>query len=167
MRPLFEETQYQAGFEHFRQSLLQGLEKLPPGQHAGSFTIGAYCALVRLVWEQRDPGASRGKVGGVLATVAADVLREADGRATDNALPLLLEALHAAAVTCSPRDPAGVVQLDGPIVLRALGQYAFEILQGAPEGEFAEWRRAFLMAAGVERPDGGSFRPTVIDGGRS
>ncbi|MDP2214738.1 hypothetical protein [Phenylobacterium sp.] len=163
----FHESEYAGGFEHLRQSLLQGLAQLPPGQHAGSWTIGAYCALVRIVWEQRDPGAGRGKVGAILATVAADVLRDADGRTTDNPLPLLLEALHAAAVTCSPRDGAGAPQLDGPTVLRALGHYAFEILQGAPEAEYAEWRRGFLHAAGVERPDGGGFRPTVIDGGRS
>lgn len=176
MRPAFNLSEYQAGFEHLRQAMLLGLDQLPAEQHAGSWTIGAYCALVRLVWEQRDPGSDRVKVAAVLGTVLSDVLREAEGapQGQENPLLVLLEAFHAAAVCCSPRDSQGQPLADGDTILQALGAYAAELLLSVRDPQQRILRTAefaTFVEASVEQledaRDASPFRPTVIDGGRA
>ncbi len=175
MRPAFNVREYQAGFEHMRQAMLDGLQQLPADQHAGSWAIGAYCALVRVVWEQRDPGSNRVKVAAVLGTVLSDVLREAEGTPQEQENPILalLEAFHAAAVCCSPRDSQGQPLADGETILQGLGTYAAELLFTAPPeqrelrtAEFATFVEGVLEKLEEARPgQPGPFRPTVIEGG--
>ena len=179
MRPAFNVPEYQAGFEYMRQALLQGLGQLPEDQGAQSWLIGAFCGVVRLVWEKRATGSGRVQVAAVLATVLADVLREAEGYPEDAAgeggLVVLLEAFNAASVACAPRDSQGQALVDGEAVLQALATYAAQLLFTVEDRQMRNVRLAefgtfvenvldrLAERAKAGKPSG--FVPVVLQGG--
>lgn len=175
MPPAFNLADYEAGHEAMRAAIVQGLSRLPPDHHAGSFTIGAFCALVRLIWDRRDPGASLERVTAYLATIASDVVREAAGRPTPQTpLQAMIEGLEAAAMCCAPRTAEGRVIKDRELTLTALAAVAADILAEEPEDAQRSdgVTRYFALVSDIVRAAGETpapkpFRPQVINGGRA
>jgi len=172
MRAAFDVREYHAGFEHLRQAMLQGLQELPADHNAGSFMIGAYCALVRVVWDRRDPGASRTKVAAVLGSVLSDVLREADGETPAAASPVaaLLDAMQATTEACAPRDDLGRLLVDGETVLAALAGYVAELLSTVDDAAMRQVRLGEFGTLVENLVDSRTARPSplalrVIQGG--
>jgi hypothetical protein len=174
MRPDFNNDEYQAGFDHMRQAMLDGIRAHVPSGQAQSFTIGAFCALVMVIWQNRKPGLDRAGVGAMLATVLSDVLRGADDQPEVIVEPIgaLLEAFHATVVACSPPDRHGRPMADGDVVLSALSGYAAELLASVPNPQQRQLRMAEfalsiedLVQARLGQPS--AFTPVVIDGGRA
>lgn len=177
MRPQFNDGEYTAGFEHMRRAMVDGLGKVAGDRHAGSFVIGAFCAVVRLAWEGRDPGMTRIQIAAVLATVAADVLRDAED---PGALPLdpalaMLESFHQVAIACSPRDDQGRALVDGGAVLDALANHAAQTLISIPDAaeravqaeQFRSLVAHLVRELGQAFDQLGRFAPSVPQGGRA
>ncbi|WP_309628765.1 hypothetical protein [Brevundimonas sp.] len=173
-RPAFNLNDYAAGHGALRSAMLANLATLPPDHHAGSFTIGAFCALVRLVWDRRDPGAGRDKIAAYLGTIVSDILREAEGRVEPpSPLQSMIEGLESAAICCAPRDDQGRVIRDRDLTLTALAAVASDLLAEEPDHAIraaAIARHAALIAdiarATAADPESRPFRLRVIPGGR-
>lgn len=174
-RPAFNLDDYAAGHGALRSAMLDNLATLPPDHHAGSFTIGAFCALVRLVWDRRDPGAGRDKIAAYLGTIVSDILREAEGRVEPpSPLQSMIEGLESAAICCAPRDDQGRVIKDRDLTLTALAAVASDLLAEEPDPsarDQAVARYAALIGgvvrAAAENPARGPVRLQVIPGGRA
>ncbi|WP_029418077.1 hypothetical protein [Brevundimonas bacteroides] len=172
--PAFNLDDYAAGQGALRSAMVAGLSTLPPDHHAGSFTIGAFCALVRLIWDRRDPGSSRDRIASYLTTVAGDVLRDAEGRVEPpSPLQSMIEGLESAAICCAPRDDQGRVIKDRDLTLTALAAVAADLLaeeqDPAVRAQTAARHGALIAdilraAAEAPTPPRPPFRPRIVGG---
>jgi len=134
----FTPNQVQVGYDHLRTSMVEGLANLPAGAGRRSFMAGAFCALVTIIWNTREPDVSAIQVQTVLARTLTDVVRQCEAeeageyQTQDNPVEALLQAFRAAAICISPLYDQGAVKGGKDAVLKALTKYA-EQLGGGPE----------------------------------
>ena len=81
MNPLhFDEEEYQRGHAAVSERLLEGLQaniaEGRGGAKAGSYLIGAYCAVIALVWKNRRPDLSAAQIAANLSNVVDDCVEE-------------------------------------------------------------------------------------------
>jgi len=147
--PAWNDTHYAAGFEHLRNTMIDGLSTMPPAQHSGSYLIGAYCAMVQVIWDTRDPRATSTQVAGTLASVMSEVLSQASGGASWSEDPVtnLVDAMTASAMACAPRDSQGEPEFDGDQLLDACAMMAGRLLTSLADPDARNLRVGEFLVA--------------------
>ncbi len=133
-----------AGWEDTRATLLAGLKRIPDGSAKnipGNYLMGAFQAIVRIVFENRATGIGQSDVVIGLATLMGDEIAGAAAEVGDTA-PIaggggqgLVNAFTAALRAWAPRDENQRSVIDTRAVLDAVAYFAALQISSLPNQE--------------------------------